>query len=185
MILFPLLILVDAIGLILPKYIPSVHVLKLLLINTYIITIPLYQILILGSAKIKKQNLINISIATTGTINLCLSILMIKFGYGINGVAFSTVLSNLILVIMYFVFAHKYYLETVELWFYLKIIIPLISLIVILTSNINIFDSKGGCLLQSVVLTLSACLLFIIFYRLECIFAFENVHKYLKRGRGD
>lgn len=119
---------------------------------------------------------------TAGSINLGLSILMIKLGYGIIGVAFSTVVSNFILVTMYFVFAHKYYLETVELWFYLKIIIPLISLIAVLTSSINIFGLKGGYSLQSVALTLSACLLFIIPYRQEFIFAFENARKYLKRG---
>jgi len=157
-------------------------VLKLLLINTYIITIPLYQILLLGSANIKKQNLINVSMATAGSINLGLSILMIKLGYGINGVAFSTVVSNFILVTMYFVFAHKYYLDTIEICFYLKIIIPLISLIVVLTSSINIFDLKGGYSLQSIALVLFAGLLFIIPYRREFIFAFENVRKYLKRS---
>jgi hypothetical protein len=118
---------------------------------------------------------------TAGSINLGLSILMIKLGYGINGVAFSTVVSNFIMVTMYFVFAHRYYLDTVNIWFYLKIIIPLISLITVLTSSINIFDLKDGYSLMSVALIISACLLCIIPYRLECIFAFDNIRKYLNR----
>jgi len=117
-----------------------------------------------------------------GTINLGLSILMVKLGHGIVGVALATVVSNFILVVLYFTFAHKYYLKTIEVWFYLKIIIPLISLIVILIGNINIFHIEGGYSMKSIALTFSACLLFVLPYRREFIFAFENAHKYLRRN---
>ena len=119
---------------------------------------------------------------TAGSINLGLSILLVKLGYGIKGVAFSTVVANFILVTMYFGFAHKYYLDKIEIWFYVKIILPMISFFCILSSGINIFDLKDGYSLSSVSITLFACLLFIIPYRYEIIFAFENAHKYFKHS---
>jgi len=142
----------------------------------------LYQILLLGSAKIKQQNLINVSMMIAGAINLGLSILMVKLGHGIVGVALATVVSNFILVFLYFAFAHRYYLNTIEIWFYLKIIIPLISLIAILISDINIFHFESSYSMKSISVTFVACLLFILFYRWEFVFAFVSARKYLRRS---
>lgn len=125
---FNAVFLCDLLGIVLPKYEGSMIVLKILLINSYVSMVPIYQGFILGSPGVRKQNLMNIIMIIAGAINCVISILMIKLGHGILGVAVGTLISMFIwqgLVIWY---AHKYYLSGPQQGYYLKLVIPVLIL---------------------------------------------------------
>jgi len=114
------------IDLILPNYVDSILVLKILLINSYIANLTFYPKLILGTAIIRKQNYLNISFIMGGVCNVFISIYAIKLGYGIYGVAAGTVFSNIIITIFNWIFSHRLYLKNFEFVFYIRLMLPII-----------------------------------------------------------
>ena len=115
---------------ILPKYSEALIVLILLLINNFMRTFQLYQILILSAPRVNRQNHINIAMAAVGVFNVLLSIVLVKKGFGITGVVIATLLSNILMAVFYFAASQKYYLIDGKLKYYGKILFSLLVLLV-------------------------------------------------------
>ena len=114
---------------ILPKYSPALIVLIILLINNFMRTFQLYQIMILSSPRVNRQNHINIAMGITGVFNVILSICLVRRGFGITGVVFATFLSNIVMASFYFIASQKYYLTSGKTKYYGKIIFALTILL--------------------------------------------------------
>jgi len=185
LIIVPLFFLIDFIVLILPKFSDAINVLKILLINTYIITIPLYQILILGSANIKKQKIVSLNLIIGGLINWGLSIALVKSGYGIFGVAIGTTISNFIIVTLHFGFSHKYYLKRKELWYYIKMIVPLILLIILAFLFANKQGSLGFFRIRYFIAIVFSELFILILFRKETITIFKVLTTIILRKKNN
>ncbi len=122
------IVLSPLIAYVLPDYAPSIFVLKLLLIIMVLRTFPLYQKMILGAPAINKQNHINIAMAISGVINVILSIILVKKGYGINGVVAATLAVHLLMACFYVVASERYYLKKKDPIFYIKMFFPVLVL---------------------------------------------------------
>ncbi|MFH1411702.1 MAG: oligosaccharide flippase family protein [Candidatus Omnitrophota bacterium] len=118
------------IKLILPKYADALLVLKILLINIIPRTFILYQILLLSSPRVNRQNHINIAMTVSGIINVVLSIFLIKRGYGITGVVAATFLSQILMAAFYLITSGKYYLAGKKTVFYFKISVTMAIMII-------------------------------------------------------
>ncbi|MGE0268309.1 MAG: oligosaccharide flippase family protein [Candidatus Omnitrophota bacterium] len=114
----------DVLQIILPKYMDSIFVLKILMINSYVSTITVFQSLLLGAPNIKKQNLLNVFMAVAGAVNCGISIVLIKVGWGINGVAWGTLVSMVVWQGLVLWASHKHYLETLNGDYYVRLILP-------------------------------------------------------------
>lgn len=115
---------------ILPKYSGALVVLIILLVNNFMRTFQLYQMLILSSPRVNRQNHINVAMAITGIFNLLLSIYLVRCGYGIIGVVVATFLSNIVMMVFYFIASQKYYLISGKVKYYGKIFFALIILLI-------------------------------------------------------
>tara|TARA_B100000073_G_scaffold347622_1_gene362585 strand:+ start:1070 stop:1606 length:537 start_codon:yes stop_codon:yes gene_type:complete len=171
-----MIFLIDLVPILLPQFDKSVLIAKLLLINSYLNTIPLHQVLILQSVKIKKQNLLNISSFSAGIINSILSIAMIKIGYGIIGVAIATIIANFVLYSLHFIFSHKYYMTSLSLGFYFKTIIPIIVLFSLLLIEVTSIKALGIFSL----ITIISFAIYTISYRKELIYTVRQLKLFIK-----
>jgi O-antigen/teichoic acid export membrane protein len=134
--------------LILPDYSGSSTVLKLLFILAYVISIPWLQSLLLGSPKVNKQKIVTIILYFSGFTNIILSIILLKIGYGLNGVALGTLIANIIQSLLYFRFSHSLYLKNYEFPFYLKVFSPLLLFVIVfVVHTINKLSIEGNLFL--------------------------------------
>ena len=125
---FNIIFICDIFGFILKDYVKAILVLKILLMTSYLAVMPIYQSFILGSPGIRKQNWLNSVMIVAGAINACISIYLIKSGWGILGVAWGTFIARIIWQILVLSFSHQYYMKAIDLDFYWKLMFPVFLL---------------------------------------------------------
>lgn len=130
----------DVLGLILQKYDESMIILKILLVNSYVSMVTVYQGLILGAPGIRRQNVANIVMLLAGVINVAISVSLIGKGWGILGVAIGTLVSMVFWQGLILFFAHPYYLKAAEPRFYGKMFLPVVLMLAaVFISRHNVF----------------------------------------------
>lgn len=161
------ILLAPVINTVFPGYSDGVFVLKMLLIIMVLRSFPLYQIAILGSPEVNRQNLINAAMGVCGAINVALSLVLVKMGYGINGVVIATLVVHLFMAVFYIIAAERYYLEKPDFMFYIKLGLPVIVIFIhsLLQSFMPFEKAAGWVINVTVAAMLSAPVLYI--YRKE------------------
>lgn len=171
----------DILGLLVPKYSASMFTLKVLFINSYVVTVPLYQSYILGAPGVRKQNWNNASMVVAGILNWTVSVFLINKGWGINGVAVGTLVSTCIWKMLQMILAHRYYQQTWNLPFYFKIGWPVLGLCCITLYRQCYplhFDASFA------MLTILSNVLLIIFFRTEIRELWPRIKNKVKSLKG-
>jgi len=111
-----------------PQYIGSISVFNILSYNIYLAMVCTAPAIILSSSVANKQNIMLVAYIIGLSLEIGLAILLIKLGYGITGVALSTVVAQGILTTTTFVLAYKYMFTQIgeALKCYLLILLPFV-----------------------------------------------------------
>lgn len=161
---------------VLPKYVDSIIVLKILLIVAYVISIPWLQTLLLGSPKVRKQKYVTITLFISGVINVGVSIFLLKIGFGIVGIAVGTLIANIVQTTLYLSLSHHLYMRFRETFFYLKLFFPIFLLILALF----IFEEKTLICFRNGILVLFLNAVWVLYFRKELQFVLKTVRRDLK-----
>ncbi len=164
---------------ILPEYVDSIIVLKILLIVAYVIAIPWLQTLLLGSPRVRKQKYVTITLFISAGINLIVSIYLLKIGFGIVGVAIGTLIANTVQTIFYFSLSHRIYMRFPETFFYLKLFLPIFLFLL----AFFVFKEKTLISLRNGILVLLLNAAWILHFRKELQFVLTTVRRELKLAK--
>ena len=153
-----------------PKYIESQWIFIILISYLFWSAQVLFPNYILISAKVNRQNAVNILWSIALAINIILDIIVIKLGYGIIGIAFVTVLSEIFFSISEYFLASRYMFNDKRNFFYflMKLLIPFIitvSISIIHFITINNYPIHLFILLSLILQLLFWPLFLYIFYR--------------------
>jgi len=113
---------------ILPKYIGSINVLKVLVLDVYFATVLLMPHILLYSPAVNKQIHCVYVWGAAAAVTFVLSYVFLSVGWGIDGVAVAMVVGQAFAAVFIFAMAHRYYLKAVRgpAWYYLKLLFPLL-----------------------------------------------------------
>lgn len=115
-----------------PQYIDSIPVFNILSYNIYLAIVCVAPFLILSSSVTNKQNIVLVVYVIGLVVEIGLIILAVKLGYGMAGVALSTIIAQGIMTATIFALAHKYMFsrirETINSYF--LILLPFVIAIV-------------------------------------------------------
>jgi len=161
---------------ILPEYVDSIIVLKILLIVAYVIAIPWLQTLLLGSPRVRKQKYVTITLFISAGINLIASIYLLKIGFGIVGVAIGTLIANTVQTILYLSLSHRIYMRSRETFFYLKLFLPIFLFFLALF----VFKKKTLFCFRNSILILFFNAVWILYFRKELQFVLTTARRELK-----
>ena len=109
-----------------PKYIDSQWVFLIIISYTFWSTQAMFPYFVLMSARVNKQNLMNVLWIVALVANIILDLFAVMMGYGIVGIAFATTISQLIFTTMQYYYAGNYmFINRMELIrFLVRVLFP-------------------------------------------------------------
>lgn len=111
---------------ILPEYLDSVWVFRILLFQFYLVNINTAVNYLIRSSEVNKQSWLAIIYIVAGVVSYLAILMFWRLGLGMEGAALGIVLANFVAVIMSFSIAHTHYLEDLKISvrYYILILAP-------------------------------------------------------------
>lgn len=140
-----------------PQYTDSIAVFNILSYNIYLAMICAAPFLILSSSVANRQNAVLVTYLVGLALEIGLVILAIKLGYGLTGVALSTIVTQGVMTVTVFIMAYKYMFTRVReaLNSYFLILLPFVIAITFYFVH-NYMDTSVQSKLQFSVISASA-----------------------------
>lgn len=132
----------------LPKYLPGLNALSILALTIYADAVIILPYSLLSSAKVNLQQASTYAYAAGAAINVTASLVLIRFDYGIAGVAVGSAIANLSLVVFGFVLSRPFLFvgHREEFRFYGFITFPLLYSLVLAAGLTRVFGDWGQSL---------------------------------------